>query len=105
MPNRTERTAFAARLLKLRTAAGISQRTLAEAIKTYPQHIDGLEKDKKGIPSWATVCKLADALSVSTDAFRRDMGETPVPPEPPDPWVDLLKQKKLQDIVDTDSTS
>lgn len=60
---------FAARLTSLRQTAGLTQYRLAQLSGIGRQFIAELERNEKR-PGWDTVCKLADALKVSMDAFR-----------------------------------
>jgi transcriptional regulator with XRE-family HTH domain len=60
---------FALRLKELRAAAGWSQPELAERAGMTKAGICNLEQGRRQA-SWATVVALADALGVSTEAFR-----------------------------------
>lgn len=60
---------FAARLLELRAAAGLSQVALAKAAGCRQSTIARTETGKHE-PNWQLVLRLADALGVSTEAFR-----------------------------------
>lgn len=94
------RTEFPERLRTLRAAASLSQQELADKIGHFREEIVYWEKGQRS-PNWSTVCKLADALGVSMDAFRKDTGE--VPAEPPDPWdevIDRSQGKKSENSVD-----
>jgi len=63
------RLSFGKRLRALRAGRGWTQRRLAgEAGLTQPL-LSALESGRKG-PGWETVCALAAALEVSTEAFR-----------------------------------
>lgn len=69
MPKKQKPTGFAARLRALREAAELSQKELAERAGF---HEFSVAKWEMGIrePTWPTVLALADALNVSTEAFR-----------------------------------
>lgn len=60
---------FASRLTDHRRAAGLSQVALAEKAGLSQGLISHLEKGRYD-PKWDTVCRLADALKISTDQFR-----------------------------------
>jgi transcriptional regulator with XRE-family HTH domain len=60
---------FAARLQALREASHMSQQDLADASGVHRVSLARLELGEQQ-PSWETVVKLADALGVSTEAFR-----------------------------------
>lgn len=62
--------AFPGRLRTLREAANLSVAELAERAGLHRVHVHQLEAGKRA-PSWATVCRLADALGVKTDDFRK----------------------------------
>ena len=62
---------FAARLKALRAAAGLTQQQLADALGAPQQTVARLEAGRRPDPRWSTVVALADALGVSTEAFRR----------------------------------
>ncbi len=66
---------FGERLKTLRTAKGLTQEGLARAADLSSATVAKLEHVKGMDPSWSTVVKLADALNVSTDAFRSDHKE------------------------------
>src|SRR5437868_5629281 len=59
---------FAGRLKELRVAAGLTQEALAERAKMSKAGIADLEQGRRE-PSWATVIALAEALSVTCQAF------------------------------------
>jgi transcriptional regulator with XRE-family HTH domain len=63
-----KRESFASRLRQLRTVAKLSVRELVEASGLPRQTIHRLERGERE-PTWQTVCKLATALGVSTEAF------------------------------------
>jgi transcriptional regulator with XRE-family HTH domain len=67
---------FAAKLKRLREAAGLTQPALAgrAGMNQY-----GIAKLEQGVrePSWATVQTLARALEVSTEELRTDAGQCP----------------------------
>jgi transcriptional regulator with XRE-family HTH domain len=65
---------FGARLRQLRTAAGLSQTALAQRAGLTRMAVAHLEMGRRQ-PTWATAVALADALGVSTEAFR----EPPAP--------------------------
>lgn len=60
---------FATRLRALREAAGITQNALAVRAGVAPILVGRIESGERSL-TWATACKLADALSVSVQAFR-----------------------------------
>jgi DNA-binding XRE family transcriptional regulator len=62
-------THFGRTLRKLRVKAGLSCAELAIAIDMHRTHVYALENGQYG-PTWATVCAIAKALGVSTEAFR-----------------------------------
>ncbi len=62
-------SSFAARLIALRSAAGLTRYALAKASGVSQGQLAHLEAGRRG-PNWQTVCKLADALGVSVQAFR-----------------------------------
>jgi transcriptional regulator with XRE-family HTH domain len=64
-------SAFAGRLKELRQAAGFSQQDLAQRAGLTRFGVAQLEQDRRE-PKWTTVCLLADALGVPTDAFRQE---------------------------------
>jgi transcriptional regulator with XRE-family HTH domain len=73
---------FAQRLKRLREAAGLTQRELAEKAGL---HLMGLAKIEQGdrSPSWESVQKLAKALGVSCSAFEDTTPtEAEAPPAP-----------------------
>lgn len=59
---------FAGRLRELRTAAGISQKELADKAGMTKDGIAHLEQGRRS-PSWETVLALASALGVEVGAF------------------------------------
>ena len=63
-----EGTAFGARLRALREAAGLTQAKLAEKADMQPSVLARLERGERE-PTWPTVLKLAESLSVTPDAF------------------------------------
>lgn len=62
---------FAGRLKELREAAGMTQGELANKAGLTLDGLGQLERGRRQ-PSWETVCRLADALGVSTEAFRAE---------------------------------
>lgn len=60
---------FATRLRALRTEAGISQTELAARIGRKPPDVSAFEAGRRE-PTWATACKIADALGVTMDKLR-----------------------------------
>jgi transcriptional regulator with XRE-family HTH domain len=61
---------FGARLRSLREAAGLSQRQLADAAgMSSKAHVWRLEAGQRE-PTWALLCRLADALGCRLDEFR-----------------------------------
>jgi transcriptional regulator with XRE-family HTH domain len=69
---------FAGRLLELRSKAGLTQWQLAEKAGVKRDAIARWERGMRE-PSWSNVVALANALAVSTDAFRQEPGSVPVP--------------------------
>ena len=64
---------FPARLKSLREAKSLTVQELAESAGLSRQQVHNLENPAPGrpsVPSWPTVQALAEALGVSTDAFR-----------------------------------
>ena len=59
---------FAVILARLRTKAGLSLGQLAERSGVSKQVIHRYEAGR--LPTWRAVCRLADALGISTDVFR-----------------------------------
>jgi transcriptional regulator with XRE-family HTH domain len=59
---------FGQRLRDLRVRAGLTQRQLADLLQLPAPRVCEWEHGRK-VPSWPTVCRLADALGVSTDAL------------------------------------
>jgi transcriptional regulator with XRE-family HTH domain len=69
-------------LRQLREGKGLTQYGLAVAAGLTPAAVAKLEQGATADPGWLTVCKLADALGVSTEAFRDE--HTPeAPPRGP----------------------
>jgi len=64
-----EATGFAERLRLLRESAGLTQKELAERVDCHYMTISHLERATHE-PAWPLVLALADALNVSTEAFR-----------------------------------
>lgn len=62
---------FGVRLRRLRRAAGLSVYKLALRSGVTAASIFRIEKHGAE-PRWVTICKLADALAVSIDDFRKD---------------------------------
>jgi transcriptional regulator with XRE-family HTH domain len=62
-------SSFAARLRQLRKRTGISAYRLAKMSGLSPQAVNRLEAGERE-PTWNTVQRLADVLSVSTEDFR-----------------------------------
>lgn len=60
---------FGCRLRKLREGKNMTMSELAQAAGIRKQTVSLLEAEKRD-PSWATVCKLADALDVDPATFR-----------------------------------
>jgi transcriptional regulator with XRE-family HTH domain len=73
-------TTFAARLRRLREAAGLSQADLADRAG---MHRFGVAKLEQGLrePAWATVQALAKALGVTCLAFTDEASALPAVPE------------------------
>ena len=61
---------FGERLKALRGKAEMTQEALARAADVSTGTVSKLEERPDMDPSWSTVCKLADALGVSTEDFR-----------------------------------
>ena len=57
---------FGERIRKRRQALKITQQELAKAIGVTPQHISGIEQEKRS-PSLSFLSKLAEELGVTTD--------------------------------------
>jgi transcriptional regulator with XRE-family HTH domain len=70
---------FNERLRQLREAAGQTQEGLARAADLSVSTITKLERGGMD-PSWSTVLRLAEALSVSITAFLPAVDATPTPP-------------------------
>jgi transcriptional regulator with XRE-family HTH domain len=69
---------FARRLKELREGAGLTQQQLGDQAGMHKLSVAKLEQAIRE-PSWATVQALADALGVSTEAFRQEPGPAPAP--------------------------
>jgi transcriptional regulator with XRE-family HTH domain len=67
---------FPARLRELRTEAGLTQDQLAEKAGVKRGAIARWESGTRE-PSWSNVIALADALEVSTEAFRQEPAPAP----------------------------
>lgn len=63
---------FPERLRQLREAAHLSVAELAQRAGLERTHLHALERGSKRRLTWDTVCKLADALGVSVQAFRQE---------------------------------
>lgn len=63
---------FAARLDALMREAGVSNYRLAKDSGVSAQQIGRLRRGEQQ-PSWDAVCRIADALKVSTEAFRASL--------------------------------
>lgn len=59
-----------ARLRRLRESVGLSRRALADAAGVDHTYYGRIEAGKIPAPSWATICRVADALGVSLDDLR-----------------------------------
>lgn len=70
---------FGTKLRELRTAAGMTQKELAEK-SGRPQNTISQWENGSIEPAWSAVMDLAAALGVSCEAFRTP---TDPPPEPP----------------------
>ena len=57
---------FGERIRKRRQALKITQQELAKALSVTPQHISGIEQEKRS-PSLPFLSKLAEELGVTTD--------------------------------------
>lgn len=64
-------TTFARRLRELRQAAGLSLAQLGERVGLAKAYLWQMETGRRPAPSWDTVVRLADALGVSVEEFRR----------------------------------
>lgn len=64
---------FHIRLRQHREQAGLSVAELAAKADLQRTHLHALESGRKQ-PKWETVCRLADALGVSVEAFRKGDG-------------------------------
>ncbi len=64
---------FAGRLRELRVGAGLTQDQLAEKAGVKRDAVARWERGTRE-PSWSNVVALADALGVSTEAFRQEPG-------------------------------
>jgi DNA-binding XRE family transcriptional regulator len=71
---------FAGRLRELRGEARLTQGQLAERAGVKRDAVARWERGTRE-PSWSNVLALADALAVSTEAFRQEPGPAP-PPQP-----------------------
>jgi transcriptional regulator with XRE-family HTH domain len=69
---------FAERLRELRSEAGLTQEQLAERAGVKRDAVARWERGNRE-PSWSNVIALADALAVSTEAFRQEPGPAPTP--------------------------
>jgi transcriptional regulator with XRE-family HTH domain len=70
---------FAVRLRELRTEAGLTQGQLAERAGVQRDAVARWERGTRE-PSWSNEIALADALAVSTEAFRQEPKPAPAPP-------------------------
>lgn len=70
MPKKAEPTGFGTKLRELRETAGLSQQELADKIGFHKLSVAKIEQGVRE-PVWATVLALAEALSVSTEEFRK----------------------------------
>lgn len=66
---KTQPATFGARLLALRTAAGLTQQALAERSGLAERNVVYQLESGRRQPSWATAQRLAKALGVSVAAF------------------------------------
>lgn len=69
---------FAGRLRELRTAAGLSQKQLADKTGMVTDFISRLERGERS-PSWETVLALCAALGVECTAFTVAPKDEPAP--------------------------
>jgi transcriptional regulator with XRE-family HTH domain len=69
---------FAGRLRELRTEVGLTQVQLAEKAGVKRDAVARWERGNRE-PSWSNVVALADALGVSTEAFRQEPVSAPEP--------------------------
>ncbi len=79
-------SAFGTRLRALRLERGLTLQQLAERSGMHLQGLAKIESGQRSHPAWDTVCSLAEAMGVPTDAFRDtddDRGDD-APEYPPD---------------------
>ncbi len=87
MNEKPERAAvFAARLRQARQAKGLSQAALAETVGTRQSQISRNENGRR-LPDSETLCRLADALELTTDYL---MGRTDDPDPRAHPAADTI---------------
>jgi len=82
-----ERTPFRDILRRYRTAAGLTQETLAERANLSVRGLSDLERGVRRLPRADTITLLADALKL--DEAERDAFAAAAARRPPAPWSDL----------------
>ncbi|RHR10506.1 XRE family transcriptional regulator [Pseudoflavonifractor sp. AF19-9AC] len=80
------------KILSLRTQLGLSQEDLAEKLGVSRQSVSKWETGQS-VPDLDKLIKLADLFGISVDELVRE-GERPKPPEPPQPQVVYVKEKR-----------
>lgn len=80
------------KILSLRTQLGLSQEELAEKLAVSRQSVSKWETGQS-VPDLDKLIKLADLFGISVDELVRE-GERPQPPEPPQPQVVYVKEKR-----------
>lgn len=70
------------RIRQFREAASLTQQELAEKVGIGFQNVSRWERNKS-VPSWLYIQRLADALGVSTEAFREGVEVEAVEEPPP----------------------
>ncbi|WP_243093240.1 helix-turn-helix transcriptional regulator [Pseudoflavonifractor sp. AF19-9AC] len=78
--------------MSLRTQLGLSQEDLAEKLGVSRQSVSKWETGQS-VPDLDKLIKLADLFGISVDELVRE-GERPKPPEPPQPQVVYVKEKR-----------
>ena len=80
------------KILSLRTQMGLSQEDLAEKLGVSRQSVSKWETGQS-VPDLDKLIKLSDLFGISVDELVRE-GERPQPPEPPQPQVVYVKEKR-----------
>ena len=80
------------KILSLRTGLGLSQEELAGKLEVSRQSVSKWETGQS-VPDLDKLIKLADLFGVSVDQLVRE-GERPQPPEPSQPQVVYVKEKR-----------